>query len=1045
MRPLALTLKNFGPYENETIDFNGLYASSLFLISGPTGSGKTTIFDAITFALYGLGASDERPVDELRSDFANPDAETSIDFKFEHQGSVYLVHREPKQTRNKKRGTGQKEYPAVGRLRIFVDGVEKDEVTKLQKINLILTDVLQINRQQFTQIVMLPQGDFRKFLVASSADKEGVLRHIFKTTRYQKWGELLHDQLRATTKKSNQWQLAIEQELAKVKWSAVNADQEKDLTNEAKLELLVQQQKTAKAELTAAEKTVDQSQLEYEQAQQKLAAAQKMNNQIKTYNDFKVQLATLSAQQPEMDQLANTINDLNWVRDHQATNQQLVELKAQITRYEEKQKDTTTQIDHNQVLARKLKTAADLLTNVAGQQDQRIATKSIYINQRPALSDYQEKQSQLEREAKKNQAVIEEIERVNKIHAKLVATHQANDQKAQQLPALKQLRTSTQHQIDQLLTIGKRTQRLLASQFELTDLKEQLKHSNAEIKQFSSVVADLKSNYENLNNQFIQNQILALAAQLKSGTPCPVCGSLEHPDPARLDSEQQVSEAAVKQANSEYQSKSQALAELKSKTAERESQMQKQIKAVETERCELISELKEVTDVDSTITIQSLADLLKQLTVQKQAAANQNEQEIKRIEKIIESDRQIQADLLKCENQITKLENDKNQGAIDQQKITTELKDVQAGLPDGVTDLKTLDSKIAQLDSEINKYQAAVTASQKQIADNREQRSSLSAQLVAIQEDIDEAQSTYQQKYTQLDGEIQHHFSATDGWQAFKNQLEQLKNLADYQAQLTDYNDHLKAVQNNIATYQKLVGDHQLVDLVDANAQVEGLAKKRTLVKDEFQTQRDVFTLNAETLKQVQKNYQQIGEHAQRLNELTLLSETINGKGDAKLSLERYVLRAQLVEILGVANEYLADLSSNRYQLILHDGIGSNQKDTGLEIDVYDDNVGQARSVHTLSGGESFIAALSLALALGEVIQNEAGGISIDTLFIDEGFGSLDRDSLQTAMAALENIESDNRTIGIISHVATLQEQIPVQLKIHQVEQGRSTTRVINN
>ncbi|GAF38450.1 exonuclease SbcC [Agrilactobacillus composti DSM 18527 = JCM 14202] len=161
------------------------------------------------------------------------------------------------------------------------------------------------------------------------------------------------------------------------------------------------------------------------------------------------------------------------------------------------------------------------------------------------------------------------------------------------------------------------------------------------------------------------------------------------------------------------------------------------------------------------------------------------------------------------------------------------------------------------------------------------------------------------------------------------------------------------------------------------------------------------------------------------------------------MSLERYVLREYLLEILNVANAHLNQLSAGRYYLQLHKEVGTYQKNTGLEIDVYDDNVGKARSVHTLSGGESFIAALSLALALGEVIQNKAGGISIDTLFIDEGFGSLDQDALGMAMDALEHIEGDHRMIGIISHVAALKEQIPYQIQVSTAGQGKSHVKLI--
>lgn len=221
------------------------------------------------------------------------------------------------------------------------------------------------------------------------------------------------------------------------------------------------------------------------------------------------------------------------------------------------------------------------------------------------------------------------------------------------------------------------------------------------------------------------------------------------------------------------------------------------------------------------------------------------------------------------------------------------------------------------------------------------------------------------------------------------------------------------------------------------------MTQVRNDLNTESKAQNNRYILNGNSLKQINKSYKDIHNQQEKLTQLEQLVSTVTGNNDAKLGLERYVLRAQLAEILNVANEHLKQLSSGRYHLLLHKESGTYQKDTGLEIDVYDDTVGETRSVHTLSGGESFIVALSLALALGEVIQNEAGGISIDTLFVDEGFGSLDQSSLATAMAALENIESSNRTIGIISHVAMLKDSIPCQIQVQAVGQGKSAVKMV--
>ncbi|MBA1394104.1 SMC family ATPase, partial [Lactobacillus sp. XV13L] len=232
------------------------------------------------------------------------------------------------------------------------------------------------------------------------------------------------------------------------------------------------------------------------------------------------------------------------------------------------------------------------------------------------------------------------------------------------------------------------------------------------------------------------------------------------------------------------------------------------------------------------------------------------------------------------------------------------------------------------------------------------------------------------------------------------------------------YQQQLTQVQAQISELQKIIGNRSPGDIQEQTQKVATLQQDLQAARERYHDWRDQMNLNDDHLQTILTNWQHLANQQADINELELLVDTVNGRGDNKLGLERYVLRSQLVEILQVANEHLQQLSSGRYFLILHKEMGTFQKNTGLEIDVYDDNVGQTRSVHTLSGGESFIAALSLALALGEVIQNESGGIKIDTLFIDEGFGSLDQDSLATALTALQNIESSSRMIGIISHVS---------------------------
>lgn len=273
--------------------------------------------------------------------------------------------------------------------------------------------------------------------------------------------------------------------------------------------------------------------------------------------------------------------------------------------------------------------------------------------------------------------------------------------------------------------------------------------------------------------------------------------------------------------------------------------------------------------------------------------------------------------------------------------------------------------------------------------------------------------------------------------------LEQTKSLPELRQQQADYYQQLAALKAQVASQENLLQKQQPVDLAKANDKFQQLQKQLDQIEDQYQKLYDQQLLNGSLLKEITTGRQEIQQQEAAISELAQLVTAVSGHSDAKLGLERYVLRQQLTTILRAANQHLQQLSSGRYWLRLHQERGNTLANTGLEIDVYDDHVGQLRSVHTLSGGESFIAALSLALALGEVIQEQAGGVSIDTLFVDEGFGSLDQDSLTTALAALEDIESGSRMIGIISHVEMLRAQIPAQIQISQLGQGQSRAKLV--
>ncbi|MCD2255728.1 AAA family ATPase [Agrilactobacillus fermenti] len=1041
MKPLKLQLKNFGPYEQETIDFTGLDQVPLFLISGQTGSGKSTIFDAMTFALYGESATEDRPAPSLRSDFADNDTPTEVTFRFEHQQTVYEIWRRPKQVLAKKRGNGEKVYNAECRLRTYQAEQVTAEITKVVDVNLKIEDLLQINRAQFSQIILLPQGEFRRFLTASSDDKEKVLRKLFRTQLYQRWGEALRNQLKAVKQKSQGLQQVVDTNVAKIHWLE-RPENFNDLSFNDKLQLAKTQAQTLQAQVTKLKQQQTALQQQIEQQRQQQKQHEQVNQQLKQLQDLRQQIQTLAQQATEIEQIKVELKALKWAQTQAADYKQLQAYQAQQLNLQG-QKDKATQ--HVAELTKSTALLQQQVAHLAQQQpeqDARQAQAAVLKQQRPAFERVQTLQGQMQ-VAQKNATVIQaqaaaqqdELQRQQANIAKLEQTiadlAQVPEQLNQQTNRALQLKSLSKQaaSIDTQVKAANRLQRAVQTQ-------------QAQATALTSQVADAKQAAQTVRQNWIRSQIYNLAQELTPGQPCPVCGSTAHPQPAVAVATTVVTEAEYKQANAQANAQVSNLAAQKSKVASLEEQFLTVQQQIHQAQAEFEAELATLAIQPETATYDAAITALQQairLNQQRQTALQTQKQQLTTQQTTLQQ-AQSQIQTLTTAQQQTQARVQAAQQAL--AKAQTQLEDAQAQVPDAFTDLAALDQHLTTLTRQITDFNTELKQKNTALQAQQEQLASGQSQIKVYQAQLQDTQSKQAQLKQHLEQAIEAHFGMVD-WSEFEHLLGQVETMDRKTKQVTDFEATQAKLQTQIKTYETLVAGQSPYDLAADQETIQALMTQKQTVDQTYETQSETHILNTQTLAEIQTSYQQIQAQAETLNQLQLLVETITGSGEAKLSLERYVLREHLLEILNVANTHLQQLSSGRYQLQLHQETGTYQKNTGLEIDVYDDNVGKSRSVHTLSGGESFIAALSLALALGEVIQNRSGGIVIDTLFVDEGFGSLDQDALQMALAALENIEGDHRMIGIISHVQALKDQIPYQIQVVADGQGRSHTKVL--
>ncbi|MFD0896714.1 AAA family ATPase [Loigolactobacillus binensis] len=1032
MRPLNLTMINFGPYANETIDFTKFQELPLFLISGKTGSGKTTIFDGLCYALFGVTSGQERDGKMLRSDFATAADLTQVSFRFSHRNREYLIVRQPDQLVAKKRGTGYRDQPAKVTLTVYQQGKEIQELTKKGQVATYIQDLLHLDANQFAQIVLLPQGEFRKFLMSDSNDKEKVLRNLFGTQIYERWAQVLKDQRRTADKAFADANQQVNVILQQAFWlpefqAAADSSNPDDV-----LAALQQQLPELTQRATVAEQQMQAARQSEQQHQAALTTAQQQAKWLQEQQANQAALAALTEQEPAMAALQQQIKALEWARGVQPVAQQCQQLTAQ--QHELGQNLTTLRQQQPQLKA-ELSAANTQLNTLQAMSEQQTSRQEQLHQGQALLPLYQEvteltqtikktttaaKQAQQAEQHSntKQQQLIGEQTRLNDLLAtggklaqdiaELTSQQQAQQQIHQQITALQQQATQ----------IKTAETDLAQQQTKLTDL------------QTASVQAE--TNFLQIKSDWAATQIARLQQELLPGQPCPVCGSLEHQIVAPTQTKV-VSEQDYQTAETTWQHAQAAAARLAGQVTTTAENVKQQRTTWQTAVAALLkTTATTATDLTELMAIgaQTQQNLAQQLAA-KQQQQSQLDQATLQLTK-------LKAALLT--NQTVLQQQQQQSQALTQQLIglQTQQQNKQQQLPAAFADQAALQQQLEQLQQKITLFEhelAAATKQQQAASEaslvNQTQIAEQDKQLTAVTQQLTQQQAVLAQTL------------ATAG--QTRAQLQQLlallPQLDEQRHQLQAFNDQrlqLETRQQSLTTQLTITAPPDLTALKQQLAQAT--AKLRQNEQSYYQL-KEYCERDQQVLTQVTQKLAGIKQQMAALAELTQLAEVANGDGPQKLSLERYVLQTYLREVLRVANQRLSQLTQGRYQFQLRTVNGSFRTNTGLEIDVYDDNCGAIRSVHTLSGGESFIAALTLALALGEVIQQEAGGIEIEALFIDEGFGSLDEDALATALDALETVEGKHRMIGIISHVKELQEQVPDQLQVRTNGNGQSHVR----
>lgn len=1037
MRPLELKLKNFGPFIDETIDFSCLNEASLFLISGKTGTGKTTIFDGMTYALFGETSGRVRSGKEMRSSFASPEEETAVEFTFEHQGLLYKVLRKPEQSLKKKRGKGDRTQTAKAELTICQpDGKELRQYSKKTEVNEQINELLHLDVKQFSQIVLLPQGDFRTFLNANSQDKEGVLRNLFGTEIYQRFGDKLKEQLKAANKNLDTSNTQLDMLKEQFVW------EETPVEMLAYPDFIQQSQQQITHETTALAQ--EKQQLELLETEQ--GAAEKKYYQAKELTGFFDQKVILEKKQQELVNQQATIQEeraqlrsLEWGERQRSLLDKKDELTSDNQLLAAKEKEIQQATQENQAAFedyQKRQSAFDTQLPVFETQQERLQELKQQIPLLKELQANQLEKLRLEKEITRSQ---EQQEKISQQLTELLHQLSEYQLQVQQAAELQKNQTFINQCSTMLKDVGKQDKLVQDQSKKITAKQAELQHLANDIKQNLQQIEDKTHQHQQLQQDSIQMQIAHLSAMLRPGEPCPICGSIEHP--AVHDSNKNYQLEEILATEQQAQKVESVLTDLRAKQAQLETkkslteQQQAEINQLLVEYQEAkqqeFKNLQEFTQAERQKKFSSLSDYQSYIN-QEQTAVNQGLTAIETANQQIEILNKEQGKLQEQGSQIEQHLKELKEAESQVEGAISSL--VKQGVQGETEALEKEQTVIIQWIQNYETNRQSLTAEGQSLKQQEARLNEQQLQNIAEQKKNQENLKQQQEKLSQALSDRDPLMTVED----LRRLLTETYRIEELRQLITDYETQVKINQEQLKDILNKTQGKTLPELAGYEEALEQAREAVKIFQEEYFQKRNRLEKNQRTLADFSKLYQKNQQQLDALKQLSELTKTINGDNPKKMSLERYVLRTYLSEVLHVANQRLSRLTRNRYQFELSTETGSYRNQTGLEINVYDDDAGASRSAHTLSGGESFIAALALALSLAEVIQSQAGGITIEALFIDEGFGSLDEDSLNMAMEALETIESEGRMIGIISHVRELKERVPQQILVTGTGSGQS-------
>ncbi|GAA3903814.1 SMC family ATPase [Halomonas cibimaris] len=1005
MTPLSLTLQAFGPFAGtQTLDFAALGQSPLFLINGPTGAGKSSLLDALCFALYGQTTGNEREPAQMRCDQAAADLLTEVTLDFRLRGTNYRIRRVPQQQRPKARGAGTTTHQPEAQLWRLDAGGEVGECRVARKVNDATAEVqalLGLDAKQFRQVMVLPQGQFRELLLASSAEREQIFARLFQTHLFSRIEDRLGERARGITREVNDHCQRMQGILDASKV-------ESDAALDEALATLAPEEKAAADALGAARSARQHAERNERTGAEHQALFDEQRKREAAYAEHLKDAARIETARERLRAHEQTraldapFTERQRARREVAEAEQALEQQSASATARNKDSDSARQAlaaarhdydgldalrERMQALTQALKQRRDLAQNEA----QCAAAKAEWRRQAQRYEALDTQREAIEQQGEQRREAI----------------RQAGDEQ--------QTLAGSEEALGHLQAQYRRRHRLDEHDGRRPALAAALKQAVGEAQKRAAESARADEHAKRLALRWHQGQAAALAARLEPASPCPVCGSPDHPAPANQNGEA-VSEDAVRQARVAHE---EALgAEYRAK--QHAQLIEQRLEHHDARRDEYAAELGERAEA-------SLEALAGECEAKRCDSARYTE-----LGEYVAQQQQALNELRRnwCEQDaaLKKLAPALEAAKADYQQWKGKCEQLRAALADGDTAPEALAQQRDGVGEEITRRENAWQQAQERahraataLAGAEAARAAAEQRARAAAAALDRADTAWQQALAESP------FSDEEAFWLARLQAGESERLS---AEVERYRDRLSRLESLLETGRARLEGVAPPDLDALKARTGEAAAAEARADGEWRR----LSARLGQLRQARQQLDQAREQQQVLEDeyrvWGTLSEVANGHTGQRVSLQRFVLGVLLDDVLIQASMRLSRMSRGRYQLIRREEPSKGNRASGLELDVTDTYTGKNRPVATLSGGESFMAALALALGLSDVVQAWAGGIQLDTLFIDEGFGSLDRDALDQAIATLVELQRGGRMIGIISHVSELKEQMPLRIEV---------------